>query len=90
MGRPYQVRCRAWHESRLCYGFGRQLYERGFPSAQQSIVDEAQAARTIDFKQNDQVAAVRDIVNLIVIDPPVAMVSKLINSFHRVSTCRRK
>ena len=32
---------------------GRQLYERGLPSAQQSTIDEAQAARTIDFKQND-------------------------------------
>ena len=35
-------------------------------------------------------AAVRDIVNLIAIDPLIAMVSKLINSFHRVSTCRQK
>ena len=76
--------------STLYATLGRQLYERGLPSSQQSIVDEAQAARTIDFKQNDQVAAVRDIVNLVAIDPPIAMVSTPINSFHRVSTCRRK
>ena len=60
------------------------------PSAQQSIVDVAQALRTIDFKQNDQVAAVRNIVNLIAIDLSIAMVSRLINSFHKVSACRRK
>ena len=66
------------------------MYERGLPSAQQSIVNEAQAAKTIDFKQNDQVAAVRDIVNLISIEPPIAIVSRKTSSLNKVSTCRRR
>lgn len=68
---------------------GRQLYDRGLPSAQQSILDEAQAKMTINFKQEDQIKAVRDIVERIAADPPIAMVSRLITSFNMVSSCRR-
>jgi len=68
---------------------GRWLY-RGLPSAQQSIVDEAQVKGVINYKQDDQVAAVRDIVELVAVDPPIAMVSRLISSFNKVSSCRRK
>lgn len=69
---------------------GRQLSERGLPSAQQLVVDESQAAKTIYFRQSDQVAAVRDIVNLIAIDPPIAMVSRPISSFNKIAPCRRR
>lgn len=66
---------------------GRDLYERGLSSGQQSIVDEAQTAQTIDFKQEAQVAAVRDIVNLIAIGPSICTVCRLISSFQKVATC---
>ncbi len=69
---------------------GRQLYSRGLPQAQKSIVDHAQEIGKIDYKQSDQVAAVQDIVDLIAVDPPIVVVSRLIESFNRVSNCRRK
>ena len=69
---------------------GRVLYDRGLPSAQQSIADEAQAKKIIEYKQEDQIAAVADIVELIAGDPPSAVVTRLINSYNRVTTCRRK
>lgn len=53
----------------------RQLYERGLSSAQKSISYEAQNTKTIKFKQNDQIAGVRDIFNLIAVDRPISMVS---------------
>lgn len=37
-----------------------------------------------------RIAAVRDIVELIAVDPPIAMVSRLISSFNKVSSCRRE
>ena len=67
-----------------------QLYDRGLPSEQKSIIDEAQLKGLINYKQEDQIAAVRDIIELIAIDSPVATVSRLIDSFHRVTNCRRR
>ena len=65
------------------------LYDRGLPSEQQSIVDEAQLKGIIDYKQDNQIAAVRDIIELVAVDSPIANVSRLITSFHRVTNCRR-
>lgn len=59
------------------------------PSAQQLIVDEAQAARNIDIRKDDQVAAV--LISLeIAIDTPIAIVSPLITSFHIVTVFSRR
>jgi len=66
------------------------LYDRGLPNAQKSIVDEAQAKGDIDYKQDDQIAGVRDIIELIAVDPPIAVVSRLISSFNQVTNCRRR
>ena len=68
---------------------GRLLYDRGLPAAQQSMVDEAQSKGLLNFKQDDQVKAVMEIVNLIAVDAPIAIVSRLINSFNKVTSCRR-
>ena len=65
------------------------LYDRGLPSAQKSIVDEAKAKGLINYKQEDQVTAVREIIELIAVDPPIAVVSRLIQSFNAVTNCRR-
>lgn len=78
------------HFSTVAKILGRTLYERGLPSAKKSIVDEAQAKQVIDYRQDDQVEAVREIVNLIAVDPPIAGVSRLISSFNKVTSCERK
>ncbi len=70
--------------------FGRQLYTRGLPRAQKIIVDHAQEIGNINYKQFNQVAAVQQIVDLIAVDPPIVVVSRLIESFNQVSSCRRK
>ena len=69
---------------------GRQLYDRGLPQAQMSIVDEAQQRGLIDYKQEDQVKAVKEIVDLIAVDPPIAVVTRLIDSFNQVTNCRKR
>ncbi len=57
---------------------GRQLSPAGCRKRQKSIVDHAQEIGKIDYKQSDQVAAVQDIVDLIAVDPPIVVVSRLI------------
>ena len=70
--------------------FGRALFERALPPDQQTMVDEAQAKGTIDYLQtSDPVATVRDIVDTVAVDPPIAMVTRLISSFQKVTSCRR-
>ena len=64
----------------------RDLYERGLPRAQKSIVDEAQAKRRLDYRQDDQVKAVSEIVELLAVDPPIAVVTRLISSFDEVTS----
>ena len=55
------------------------------------MLDEAQAKGTIDYLQtSDPVGAVRDIVLAVAIDPPIAMVTRLISSFQKVTSCRRQ
>ena len=68
----------------------RHLYERGLPRAQKSVVDEAQAQRKLDYRQDDQVKAVSEIVELLAVDPPIAVVTRLISSFKDVTSCKRK
>ena len=68
---------------------GRLLYDRGLPAAQQSMVDEAQSKGLLIYKKDDQVKAVMEIVNLIAVDAPNASVTRLINSFNKVKSCRR-
>ncbi len=68
----------------------RKLYKNGLPPDQKSIVYEAQQKGLIDYKQPDHVKAVKQIVNLICIDTPVRIVTRLIESFNRVSNWRKK
>ena len=68
----------------------RQLYDRGLRQAQKSIVEEAQERGDIDYKQEDQVKGVEQIVNLIAVDPPISVVTRLIDSFNKVTSCRRR
>ncbi len=44
---------------------GRHLYDRALPLAQQCIFDHAQESKLIDYKQDDQVAVLWEIVDLI-------------------------
>ena len=67
----------------------RQLYDRGLPQSQMSIVDEAQQRGLIAYKQEDQVKAVKEIVDLIAVDPPIAWVTRLIDSFKQVTNFRK-
>ena len=67
-----------------------KLYDRGLPSEQKSIVDEAQLKGLINYKQEVQFAAVRDIIELIAIDSPIATVFRLIDSLHRVNNCHHR
>jgi hypothetical protein len=68
---------------------GRQLY-RALPASQRSIVDEAQARRAINFRQENQLKAVEKIVKLLAHNPPMAIVFRLINTFSKVISCKRK
>jgi hypothetical protein len=68
---------------------GRQLY-RALSSSHRSIVDEAQARGIIDFCQSNQLTAVEEIVKLLATDPPMAIVSRLIRTFTKVTTYKRK
>lgn len=65
------------------------LYDRGLPSASKSFVDEAQASGKINYKQNDQILAVQELVDLLAVEPPIAIVTRLISSFNKVSACVR-
>ena len=69
---------------------GRHLYDRGLRQAQQSLVDEAQEQGKIDYRQEDQVKAVHEIVDLVAQDPPIAVVTRLIDSFNKVTSCKHK
>ena len=68
---------------------GRQLY-RAPSASQRSIVDEAQARGAINFRQENQLKAVEEIVKLLATDPPMAIVSRLISTFSKVTSCKRK
>ena len=53
-------------------------------------MDEAQEQGKIDYKQEDQVKAVQEIVELVPQDLPIAFVTRLIDSFNKVTSCKRK
>ncbi len=67
-----------------------QLYNVGLNNSQQWQVDYAQLQGTIDYKQDDQVKAVQQIIDLVAVEPPMVAVTRLIDSFNRVSNCTRK
>lgn len=46
--------------------------------------------KSINNNQEDQIAAVAYIVELIAVDTPIAVVTQLINFYSKVTTCRRK
>lgn len=53
-------------------------------------MDEAHFKGQIGYAKADQVETVREIVKLVAADPPTAMVSRLIYSFNKVTSCQRK
>lgn len=67
---------------------GRRLFE-SLPFAQKSIIEEAQVNGKIDYKQSDSIKAVKQIVDLIAIDPPITVVTRLIDTFNAVINCKR-
>ncbi len=67
-----------------------QIYNVGLNNSQQRQADYAQLQGTIDYKQDDQVKAVQQIIDLVAVEPPIVVVTRLIDSFKRVSNCTRK
>ena len=68
---------------------GGTLYELSLPPDQQTMMDEAQAKKAINYLQlDDPVAAVRDSMETIALYPPIAMVSRLINYFLKIAVAR--
>jgi hypothetical protein len=68
---------------------GLQLY-RALSASHRSVVDEAQARGAINYCQDDQVVAVNELVQLLATDPPMAVVSRLISTFNKVISCKRR
>ena len=68
---------------------GYLMFERGLSSYQKSIVSEAQVRGTIDYKQADQVVALKQIVSLVAVDKPITVVTILIDTFSKVIKCCR-
>ncbi len=62
---------------------GGQLYNVGLNHSQQRQVDYAQLQGTIYYKQDDQVKAVQQIFDLVAVEPPMVVVTRLIDSFNR-------
>lgn len=70
---------------------GQTLYQRGLPEEQQSIVDEAHSKGRIHFhRKDDPVQAVFEIVKVVVIDPPIAVFTRLISSFNKIESIKRR
>ena len=78
------------HYKTIYATLGRQLYDKGLPQAQKSIVDEEQVRGIINYKQENQVKAVKEIVDLVAVDQPIAVVTRLINTFNNVLQCKKK
>jgi hypothetical protein len=68
---------------------GRKLY-RVQPASQRSIADEAQARGAINFRQENQLKAVERIAKTLAADPPMAIVSRILNTYSKVISCKRK
>lgn len=68
----------------------RKIFDRGLRQNQKSIMDEAREDGTINYRQEDQIKAVQVIVNPIAVDPPIAVMTNLFDSFNKVKKCKRK
>jgi hypothetical protein len=66
----------------------RQLY-RALPQPQQQVQYNAQAQGQVNYKQNGQVAAVEQIIGLLVKEPPMSLVSRLIKTLNDAIECKR-
>ena len=54
----------------LAATLGRHFYDCYLPSAQDSIVGKTQAKGVINYKQDDRIAAIREIIEFIAVGPP--------------------
>ncbi len=66
-----------------------QLFSVGLNNSQQRHVDYAQLQWTINYKEEYQVNAVQQIIDLVAVEPPMVVVTRLIDLFNRVSNCTR-
>lgn len=74
----------------MCKTLGQSLYQRGFPGEQKSIVDGAQAKEVIEYQKTEApVKPVLEVVNVVAVDPPMVMVTRLIVSFNKFSSVDR-
>ncbi len=67
-----------------------QLYNVGLKHSHRRQVDYAQCQELINYKQDDQVKAVQEIIDLVAVEPPIVVVTRLIDSFNRVLSCTRR
>jgi hypothetical protein len=65
-----------------------QIYS-ALPQRQQQVLDNAQAQGQVDYKQDDQVAAVEQIICLLGNEPPMSLVSRLIKTLNDAIECKR-
>lgn len=76
---------------KTCFAtLGRQLYDIVLNQAHQSLFDEIKQLGKMKCKRDDQVEAVRKIVELITQDPPIAIVNRMIYFFIEVLKRRMK
>ena len=67
------------------------LYLEALPEAQRSIIDEDIAKNVIDlYSDDDQIGMVLKMLNKVGMDAPIAQVSRLMNTYQTVMTCKRK
>ncbi len=59
-------------------------------SSHQIPVDYALCQGLINYKQDDQVKAVQQIIDLVAVEPRIVFLTRLIDSFNRMSNCTRK
>ena len=68
---------------------GRKLY-CALSASHRSVVDEAQVRGIVNYKQENQLRAVDELVKFIYTDTPMEVVSRLITIFNKVFGCKRK
>jgi hypothetical protein len=66
----------------------RQLY-RALPQPQQHVLDNAQAQGQVNCKQDDQVAALEQITSLLLKEPPMSLVSRLVKTLNDAIESKR-
>lgn len=66
------------------------LNDRSLPSKWKSFVGETQTNAHINYKQEVQVAAVQDIVELLAVELLIAVATHFISSFNCTNTCARR